>query len=63
MTEMHVPTQNENALTFALSSTMAPFYEKETACAAKFQEILADHDIVMMVMKVNGTEFTTDGNM
>ena len=38
-------------------------YENETARAAKFREILADHGIVTMATKVNGTEYTTDGDM
>jgi hypothetical protein len=42
---------------------MSRMYENETARAAKFREILADYGIVTMATKVDGTEFTTDGDM
>jgi hypothetical protein len=38
-------------------------YDNETSQAAKFREILTDYGIVTMATKVDGTEFTTDGDM
>jgi hypothetical protein len=42
---------------------MSQIYANETARAAKVREILANYGIEMMATKVDGTEYTTDGDI
>ena len=61
--ENHEPTADDNKLVMTLSAAMSGFFMNETQRAAKFREILQEHDIDLRATIINNTSFTTDGDM
>jgi len=61
--ENYVPTAAGNKLVWALSTTMSRFFDDELTQASKFREILRDSDIHASVTIIEGTNFTTEGDI
>ena len=57
------PTAADNKLVLTLSTEMSHFFDNEAARASKFREILRDSDIDTSATVVEGTGFTTDGDI
>ena len=57
------PTAADDKLVLKLSTEMSDFFDNEAAQASKFREILRDSDIDTSATVVEGTGFTTDGDI
>lgn len=61
--ENHEPTPDDNKLVMALSATMSGFFTDETGRASKFRELLRQHDIDLRATTIDGSNYTTDGDV
>jgi len=59
----HTPTMDNNKLVLSLSRAMSKFYINEYARAAKFQEILMEHSIMLVASEIEGSQCKTDGDL
>jgi hypothetical protein len=57
------PTAADNKLVWKLSTEMSRWLEDETARASMFREILRDSDIHASATTIEGTKYTTEGDI
>ncbi|KAG1860902.1 hypothetical protein F4604DRAFT_1957637 [Suillus subluteus] len=61
--ENHEPTPDDNKLVMALSVTMSGFFTDDTRRASKFRELLRQHNIDLRATTIDGSNYTTNGDM
>jgi len=53
----------DNKLAWNLSTAMSGFFKDELAQASRFREILRESDIIASATVIEGTKYTTDGDI
>lgn len=62
--QTHQPTEEDNALALHLSETMANFHPNETERATAIRDVLMTKGgITLMTTTIEGTKYTTDGDL
>ena len=61
--QTHESTAEDNKLVVDFSEAMADVYEKEMSRGAKIREVLGDAGITLVGSVIEGTSYTTDGDM
>ena len=61
--ENYKPTAADNKLAWNLSTAMSGFFKDELAQASRFREILRESDIIASATVIEGTKYTTDGDI